>query len=100
LTRWLANRTQGRRAVGGALFLTNQRLVFRANRLEHLIGGKAWDVNLINVMSVGVAEKTGNLFDGGLRNRLKVQVHNDEPALFVVNKLPEVIETVSARLGK
>ena len=93
-----ANRTQGRRAVGGALFLTAGRLVFSPHRLDRLTGGRPWEADLTSVATVGVLPRTGGLTDGGLRDRLHVQLHDGGSELFVVKGLPQVVETVRAHL--
>lgn len=47
--RWSAraNRMQNRvRAVGGRLFLTDNRLIFGRSKLESLLGGREWSASL------------------------------------------------------
>lgn len=97
--RWLANRSQGRRAVGGALFLTNARLVFHPHRFDQLTGGKSRDLAFVDIDVVDVEPATGSLFDGGLRDRLRVQPRDGETELFVVDSLTRVLETVHAQLS-
>ena len=50
-----ANRLQRRlRAVGGRLFLTNDRLIFGRNKLEALLGGSEWSAPLSELASASV----------------------------------------------
>ncbi|MEJ2885685.1 hypothetical protein [Actinomycetospora aeridis] len=100
VTRWLANRAQNGRAVGGALFLTTRRLVFCPHRLDQLTGGQGWDVPLGEVATVDVAPRTGHPFDGGLRDRLRVRSARGAQELFVLNRLPHVVDAVRARLPR
>ncbi len=90
-----ANRTQGGyRAVGGKLFLTNQRLLFLPNRVDAALGGHAWEAELADVRGVGrqpARRRPTMLFSGGLRDRLRVVLNQGPVELFVVNQLEEVI---------
>lgn len=88
--RKLANRTQGRRAVGGCLFLTEARLLFVPNHIDAVAGGKRWETPLELVRAVGRQDPDGGLFSGGMRTRLRVDtVAGTE--LFAVGQLDEVI---------
>jgi len=40
------------RAVGGRLYLTDRRLIFRRSRLEALLGGKEWSASLAELSCV------------------------------------------------
>jgi hypothetical protein len=98
--RWkrAANHTQGNRAVGGRLFMTNQRLIFQPNRLDAATKGLQWSVRLRDVQSVGKEDRDMNPFSGGLRNRLRVHdAHGSE--LFVVRHLDEVIELLETAVA-
>ncbi|MEV6059857.1 hypothetical protein AB0L62_07615 [Nocardia asteroides] len=86
----LANRTQGSRAVGGRLYLTDTRLLFVPNHLDALTGGKRWEVSLNQVRALGRQSPDGKLFSGGLRTRLLVDTDTGTE-LFVVGQLDEVI---------
>jgi hypothetical protein len=99
VTSFRANRTQGKRAVGGSLHLTSQRVVFRPHIIDRATGGETWEAPLSAVTAVTVAPKGGSAFDGSLRDRLAIST-NLETSLFVVNKLPAVIATIDqARLA-
>ena len=89
----LANRTQGVRAVGGKLFVTDRNLRFVANRLERFSGGQDITIARGVVKSIEVAERSarGGPFSGGLRRRLNV-VTIDGGELFVVNGAEQVAQ--------
>src|ERR1051325_9657973 len=68
-----ANHTQGKRAVGGKLFLTTRRLVFVPNRLDSRMGGQIWEASrciIRRVGRVGPHFSIVELFSGALRSRL------------------------------
>lgn len=82
----LANRTQNRwRAVGGKLFVTNQRLVFLPHFFDAALKGDKWVADRSDVTSVGTVPPAGGAFSGGLRERVAVQVKDGSTSLFVVN---------------
>lgn len=93
--RKLANRTQGRRAIGGCLYLTETRLLFIPNHLDAMTGGKRWETPLTHVRAIGREDPDGGLFSGGLRTRLRLDT-DAGPELFVINDLDEVITTLGA----
>lgn len=95
-----ANRTQSEyRAVGGKLFLTNQRLLFSPHFIDHLTGGEKWSVDLVSIQTIDKQPEGGDLFGGGLRDRLRISLHNGGVELFVVNDLDSVIEYLQASLS-
>ena len=87
-----ANHTQGGRAVGGRLFVTNLNLRFVANRFDRFTGGRDSVLPRAEVRSVEVAARSmkGGPFSGGLRRRLHV-VAKGGGELFVVNFTDEDI---------
>jgi len=87
ISRSRANRTVGRRSLGGRLYLTDQRLVFEPHLIDRLVSrGRVLDVVLTNVAAVDVAPRGAGLFDGGLfRERLRVQLTDGADELFVVS---------------
>ncbi|MGS2807259.1 hypothetical protein [Nocardia sp. MW-W600-9] len=93
--RKLANRTQGNRAVGGCLFLTEARLLFVPNHLDAITGGMRWEIPLTQLRSVGRENPDGGIFSGGLRTRLRIDT-DAGTELFVVNKVDQVIKTLDA----
>ncbi|MCA9678402.1 MAG: hypothetical protein KC464_25475 [Myxococcales bacterium] len=96
----LANHTVSRwRAVGGKLALTDRRLRFRPNRVDRSLGGEVWSVPLDQIADVGRQPRTWNLFDGGLRTRLRVTTRDGAAHLFVVNRLGRVVDAIAAARG-
>ena len=63
---WLAhvaaNRTQGKRAVGGGLHVTNHRLLFSPNLIDARLGGKPWSCALADIVRQ-VTIRYDNLFE-------------------------------------
>src|SRR5687767_14504607 len=84
------------RALGGRLRATEHRLIFEPNRVDRGLGGQTWSVPLGAIAAVGVEPRTGRLFDGGLRDRLRVVTADGAAHRFVVNKLPRVIAELDA----
>jgi hypothetical protein len=93
-----ANRSQGSRAVGGHLLLTNQRVVFYPHKLDALTGGKSWECDLVSIASVGVAEQDYKPFDGSMRRRLRIQCA-DTAEHFVVSKVEAIVAAIGAAAG-
>lgn len=85
-----ANRSLARRAVGGALTATNQRLMFRPHRFDRATGAGVWSIALDEIAAVGVEPRTWNPLDGGLRKRLRVELPGGAAELFVVSRLPHI----------
>lgn len=94
-----ANRQQGpRRVVGGRIFLTNQRVIFMANRVDHATGGDDWSRPLTDIVNVSVEPRrygiplvTANV---GLRQRLRMECRDGTAELFVVNHVEEAVDRV------
>lgn len=99
----LANRMQGSRAVGGKLFLTDQRILFCPHRVDGLLFGKPWSVELAAVSEIGVEPKgsgKASKFGGGMRDRLRIRTADGSEDLFVVKQLEEeVLPTLRAAAG-
>ena len=99
LARFNVNYTQSaRRAVGGRLFVSTQRLVFCPHRLDAATGGETWALPRSAVTQVGVRPKGGDTFGGGLRDRLAIGVAEGSELLFVVNRLPSVAAELAGLL--
>lgn len=95
LERWRANRAQSsRRAVGGHLYLTDQRLLFEPHGFDAGLAGRGAAVPLRDITDVTrVPRDLGHLFGGGLRSRLAVATTR-ETHLFVVNDLDGKIRRI------
>jgi hypothetical protein len=95
-----ANRTQSRgRAVGGRLYLTQERLVFEPNRVDAITGGSSWQAALGHIAGVSSQAPDGNAFSGGLRTRLRLDLADGSVELFVVNHLEDVVRTIRQATG-
>ncbi len=94
-----ANRTQGRRAVGGRLFLTTTHLRFVAHRFDRMLGGRDLAILRREISSASVADRSGvgDVFAGGTRRRLQVDARGSVE-LFVVNRLDQVVVRFNAWL--
>lgn len=91
--RWVlhiaANRTQGRRAVGGGLHLTTHRLLFCPNVIDARLGGQRWSCAVSEISTIGVQPRRFSLlelFSGGLVERLRLDLHDGRSELFVTSK--------------
>lgn len=98
--RRAANRQQRRRAVGGRLLLTSERLIFTSNRLDRLTGGSDWSVDRDDVTAVDVAAPTleNGPFSGGLRSRLRLTLIGGTEELFVVRSPDRCATELADRL--
>lgn len=101
--RWIAhvpgNRSQGKRAVGGGLHVTSKRLLFTPNIVDAKLGGKAWYCALADVESVGIEPGRISLFElfsGGLRDRLAIQLRDGSRELFVVDQPAVLVDQLRA----
>jgi hypothetical protein len=93
-----ANRDQGGRAVGGKLYVTAERLLFVANRMDHRMRGLDWEVGRDLVNGYGVANRSlarGPL-SGGIRRRLRVTLADGTEGLFVVRRPDATAAALSA----
>lgn len=84
IATYRANRTQGFRAVGGHLLLTNQRVLFYPHKIDDGTGGKSWECELTSVTSVGMSARGLHPFNGSMRRRLQI-ARDGEMEYFVVN---------------
>jgi hypothetical protein len=95
-----ANRSQSTgRAVGGRLYLTQERLVFEPNRVDAATGGDSWQAPLGALAAVSAQPPDGRALSGGLRTRLRLDLSDGNIELFVVNRLDEVVQTIRAAAG-
>ena len=93
-----ANHTQGGRAVGGKLHVTNLRVVFVAHGFDQATGGHNWDCPRGAVTRVDIAPRGRNPFNGSLRKRLRITSTNDSH-LFVVNQPRKFIDKLPADIS-
>jgi hypothetical protein len=93
IATYRANRTQGSRAVGGHLLLTNQRVCFYPHKLDDATGGKAWECRLASISQVGLAPLGFNPFNGSLRRRVQIECA-DATEYFVMSKPSDVIAAI------
>jgi hypothetical protein len=92
-----ATRRQGRRPVGGKLCLTNQRVLFVANRLDHRLRAADWGCDFASVLSVAVEERKEGVAFRALPRRLRIDTaHGSE--FFFVGKPDAVAERFRAAL--
>ncbi|PWK13352.1 hypothetical protein [Tumebacillus permanentifrigoris] len=89
----LANRTQNAfRSVGGKLFLTSRKLSFVAHQFDTNFWGTNWSVEIHEIKAIGLQPiDLKDLFGGGLRKRLRVELADGSVEYFVVNQLDKVL---------
>ena len=96
-----ANHTQSsRRAVGGRLYVTNYRLLFNPHIFDFILFGKKWNVHLKEVKSITKAAGGKNLFNGSIRERLKITQKNQIEDYFVVRDIDKLINRISNEMTK
>jgi hypothetical protein len=92
-----ANVTSSRwRAVGGHLQVEDGRLRFEPHGFDAATGGRGVDVDLRDVHEVDVAPLAGDVFGGGLRRRLRVRLRDGTDVLFVVSRVRQRVEELTA----
>lgn len=92
------NHTQGKRAVGGKLFVSNSRLIFVPNRIDAFFKGKTWSLDIQDIENISTESpnlSVNNIFSGAWRKRLRITSYDKNTALFVVNDLEHVIEELN-----
>jgi hypothetical protein len=89
-----------RGTVGGSLYLTAGRLLFRPDSLEAAIGGQQWSARLSTVRSASIQLRGGNVLKGGLRDRLRIDLADGSSELFVVDRINEVIEVINEAVAR
>jgi ABC-type taurine transport system ATPase subunit len=94
----LANRTQGNRAIGGRLVVTDRRLAFSPSSVERRLRAQDWQCLLAEVREVDTAKRTADPLSGGLRRRVRVALTGNREELFVVNDVDEVARQIRAVL--
>lgn len=100
LKTYKANRTKSEgRAVGGKLFLTDQRLLFEPGSVDSKTGAEKVSIDLDNITKVSTESSGGRglkdtLFGGGMRDRLRIGINDQTAELFVVSKLSKVKDEI------
>ena len=90
-----ANHTQGKRAVGGKIFVTNCRLAFAPNRIDANMGGRTWEMPLSDFISAGTDKphiRITEIFSGAWRTRLAIHGQVGGVQYFVVG-IPEKVSS-------
>lgn len=98
---YVATHTQGRRGVGGMLFVTNHRLFFAPNRIDANLGGASIDLPRVSVVEIGIMAPKYSLFEafsGAWWTRLVSHTKDGSRYCFVVNDLDNVREQIEAEL--
>ena len=75
-----SNHTQGKRAVGGKLFVTNYRIAFAPNRIDANMGGMTIEMPLSEITSIGTDKphiRITEIFSGAWRTRLAIHRQNE-----------------------
>ena len=99
----LANHTQSKRAVGGKIFVTSERLLFAPNRLDSLTGGLTVDIAISTVLGATKSPPVYSLsemFSGAFRSRLCLHTERDGDRFFVVNQLEKTIQRFGEYLAR
>jgi hypothetical protein len=102
VAHYAANRTQGKRAVGGALHITTRRALFLPNTMESGMGGRAWECGREEIVAAGIEPGRFSLFElfsGGLTDRLLLELTDGRRELFVINALNARFEEIRSILG-
>ncbi len=95
-----ANRSQGRRAVGGRLTLTDTTLVFLPHWVDGRLGGRTWECELANIEDVRVSTRDPRKWlAGGLRERLEICLRDGQIEQFVVPNVVESIDRIKRHLA-
>lgn len=93
-----ANHTQGKRAVGGKLFVTNCRLAFAPNRIDANMGGKTWEMPLSDFKTADTDKprlRITEIFSGAWRMRLAVHAQLGGVEYFVVRNPQKISGEIS-----
>ena len=96
-----ANHTQGYRAVGGKLFVTDQRLFFAPNRIDANLRGAPVNLPRASVVKIGTTKPHYSLFQvfsGAWRTRLQLHTKDGSRYCFVVNDLDNVLTQMESEL--
>ncbi|GAB3280255.1 hypothetical protein GCM10027563_08950 [Parasphingorhabdus pacifica] len=86
LASYWANRTQNRwMNSGGTLYLSSHRILFSPNLINANLGGRKWWALREDVTGADIVRQNlADLFSGGLRKRLKIDLRDGPAQLFIV----------------
>lgn len=76
---------------GGHLNVTSSQVTWTPTEANRALGAEEWSIPAQTVREVGKSPRTWNLFDGGLRVRLRITTTDGGHHLFVVNSLEDVL---------
>jgi hypothetical protein len=99
LATYPANRSQGFRALGGHLLLTDQRVVFYPHAVDRATGGKSWECELASISDVRMSARGFNPFNGSLMPRLQIDA-NGATEYFVVRNGFEIVDAIKHAAGR
>jgi hypothetical protein len=84
----------GRHTVSGSLFVTDRSVIFQPNRVNTSKNDPmAFPIDAI--VGVERVERTGTLYDGGMRRRLRIVTADGTRTMFIVRDLDGVISRLS-----
>lgn len=98
---FFANRTQGMRAVGGKLIVSESKITFRPNWIEFHLGGMGIEIEIASIKSVVLVDAKYsilNIFSGGWRKRLAIFTLSNNIEYFVLNNPKYVLERIETHL--
>lgn len=88
-------------AQGGRLYILKDRLHYEPHAIESVVTQMTKiEIPFTEITSVGVAPRTGNLADGGMRKRLQINTKSNQVHLFVVNGLNKKVALIQATIQK
>ena len=99
LATYPANRSQGFRALGGHLLLTDQRVVFYPHAVDSATGGKGWECELASISGVRMSARGLNPFNGSLLPRLQID-GDGTTAYFVVRNGYAIVDAIKQAGGR
>jgi hypothetical protein len=102
LAHYPANRTQGKRAVGGSLHITKRSAIFQPNAMELRMGGNAWSCPRDEIIAAGIEPRRFSLFElfsGGFADRLLLELEAGVRELFVISDIAARFEEIRSILG-
>jgi hypothetical protein len=99
IATYRANRTQGSRAIGGHLLLTDRRVVFYPHKVDSATGARNWESALESISDVSMSDRGRNPLNGSLRRRLKISCR-DVNEHFVVSNGAAIVEAIQQAISR